>query len=190
MVVDRAYRREGVIMVPQVLGADTLGALRALVASFTPREGEVFALVVHGKLNKQIAFGRAGNFMREILGYAPIEPDGSVSVRVPANVAFVISVLDANGRRLFPAHRNWLQLRPGEVRRCNGCHESTGSHGRDGTFTAVAWSGAPFPATLAATAVSAQPGGGASLRHLPGTAGRARSERLDLRRARGDRHGG
>ena len=43
------------------------------------------------------------NFMREILGYVPIEPDGSVPVRVPANVAFVISVLDADGRRLFPA---------------------------------------------------------------------------------------
>ena len=33
--------------------------------------------------------------MREILGYAPIEPDGSVQIKVPANVAFQISVLDA-----------------------------------------------------------------------------------------------
>jgi FixJ family two-component response regulator len=33
-----------------------LSALRALVDSFTPREREVFALVVRGKLNKQIAF--------------------------------------------------------------------------------------------------------------------------------------
>ena len=32
-----------------------LGVLRALVASLTPRESEVFALVVRGKLNKQIA---------------------------------------------------------------------------------------------------------------------------------------
>ena len=37
--------------------------------------------------------------MREIIGYAPIEPDGSVRVKVPANVALAISVLDANGRR-------------------------------------------------------------------------------------------
>ena len=35
---------------------ERLGALRALVDSFTPREREVFALVVRGKLNKQIAF--------------------------------------------------------------------------------------------------------------------------------------
>lgn len=35
---------------------DRVKALRALVATFTPRESEVFALVVHGKLNKQIAY--------------------------------------------------------------------------------------------------------------------------------------
>ena len=35
---------------------DQLAALRALVATLTPRESEVFALVVRGKLNKQIAF--------------------------------------------------------------------------------------------------------------------------------------
>jgi len=34
---------------------DRLGAMRQLVASFTPREAEVFALFVRGKLNKQIA---------------------------------------------------------------------------------------------------------------------------------------
>ena len=35
---------------------EQLTALRVLVAAFTPREREVFALVVRGKLNKQIAF--------------------------------------------------------------------------------------------------------------------------------------
>jgi FixJ family two-component response regulator len=35
---------------------DQQAALRALVATLTPRESEVFALVVRGKLNKQIAF--------------------------------------------------------------------------------------------------------------------------------------
>lgn len=35
---------------------DRLGALRALVITLTPRENEVFALVIRGKLNKQIAF--------------------------------------------------------------------------------------------------------------------------------------
>jgi hypothetical protein len=102
------------------------------------------------------AFG-ASNFMREILGYAPIEPDGSVRIKVPANVAFQMSVLDANGRRIFPIQAAWLQVRPGEVLACNGCHtpatvQNPKSHGRQGTF-ASAYAGAtpggtPFPHTL------------------------------------------
>ncbi|MEO8309300.1 MAG: hypothetical protein ABI616_14795 [Pseudomonadota bacterium] len=109
-------------------------------------------------INNNVAFGRV-NFMREILGYVPIEPDGSVQVRVPANVAFVISILDADGRRISALHRNWLQLRAGETRHCNGCHQAGSgtmpdlSHGRDGTSTSI-WAGAkvtgvPFPATEA-----------------------------------------
>jgi hypothetical protein len=67
-----------------------------------------------------------------------------VRVKVPANVAFQISVLDANARRLpqFPQHRAWLQVRPGEVLQCNGCHNatapnSTTSHGRGGLFASA-----------------------------------------------------
>jgi len=107
------------------------------------------------------AFGAAGNFMREEIGYAPIEPDGSVRVKVPANIPFEISVLDANGRRLdtFPRHRNWLQLRTGETVTCNGCHlQAPGmngapskSHGRNGLFallnSGVPVAGQPFPGT-------------------------------------------
>lgn len=108
-------------------------------------------------IDRNAAIGSGVGFMREILGYAPIEPDGSVSVRVPANVAFVISILDKDGRRISTPHRNWLQVRPGETRQCNGCHQpATGnaqdlSHGRDGTSTS-AWAGASsarFPGTVA-----------------------------------------
>jgi FixJ family two-component response regulator len=35
---------------------DQLGSFKSLVATLTPRENEVFALMVRGKLNKQIAF--------------------------------------------------------------------------------------------------------------------------------------
>jgi len=79
------------------------------------------------------AFGRSqGELMREILGYATVHPDGSVLVKVPANVPFTLSLLNAKGERVSPRHRNWLQLRPGEVRQCNGCHtqDSELSHGR------------------------------------------------------------
>ena len=98
-------------------------------------------------IDRNAAIGSGVGVMREVLGYVPVEPDGSVSVRVPANVAFVISILDKDGRRLFPAHRNWLQVRAGETRKCNGCHQAaTGtaqdlSHGRDGTSVS-AWTGA------------------------------------------------
>ena len=102
------------------------------------------------------AFGIAGSFMREIIGYAPVEPDGSVKIKVPANIAFQFSILDANGRRISPLHTNWLQLRPGETRECNGCHnpstpQNLKSHGRTGLFNAVnagaAATGQPFPGT-------------------------------------------
>jgi hydrazine synthase alpha subunit-like protein/WD40 repeat protein len=101
--------------------------------------------------------------MREILGYAPIEPDGSVRVKVPANVAFAISVLDANGRRTptsglsGPAgsrHQNWLQVLPGQELKCNGCHAppSNLSHGRaesfDAAYAGASGTGVPFPNTV------------------------------------------
>lgn len=93
------------------------------------------------------AFG-ATNFMREILGYVPVEPDGSVRVKIPGNVAFQISVVDTEGRRVaaFPRHNAWLTLRPGETVQCTGCHtnstnvpagQSGRSHGRSGAFASI-----------------------------------------------------
>ena len=100
------------------------------------------------------AFGVTSAFgMRELLGYTTIEPDGSVRVKVPANVAFAISILDSNGRRIGPRHNNWLQVRAGEELKCNGCHDpgSGLSHGRSGLFDAAyagaTTTGLPFPNT-------------------------------------------
>lgn len=79
------------------------------------------------------AFGRAGSqLMRDILGYAPIEPDGSVKVKVTANVPFTLSILDGNGQSISTRHQYWLQLAPGEIVTCNGCHEASSAmpHGR------------------------------------------------------------
>ena len=105
------------------------------------------------------AFG-ASNYMIQILGYAPIEPDGSVRIEVPAQVALRMSVLDYNARRITPVQGVWLQVQPGEVVTCNGCHLPQGgaqkpvSHGRQGLFKS-AWAGAsaagvPFPNTITA----------------------------------------
>ncbi len=70
--------------------------------------------------------------MREILGYVPIEPDGSVKVKVPAEVAFTIDIVDSNGQRISQPHLNWLSLKPGEQKECTGCHASGSGepHGR------------------------------------------------------------
>ncbi len=92
--------------------------------------------------DRNISLDNSVGYMREILGYVPIEADGSVRVKVPANVAFQMTILDANAQRIvtFPQHRAWLQLRPGEVVQCNGCHDartptSVTAHGRAGLFT-------------------------------------------------------
>jgi hypothetical protein len=83
--------------------------------------------------------------MREIIGYTPIEPDGSVMVKVPANIAFALSVLDANGRRITQRHQNWLQVKAGERLQCNGCHtaQSELPHGRPDAEAPSANPGAP-----------------------------------------------
>ena len=84
------------------------------------------------------AFGiSTGQGMREILGYAPIEPDGSVKIKVPAEVPFTFSILDKDGRRIRglrdngttrtrtnQRHQYWLQVKPGETLECVGCHNS------------------------------------------------------------------
>ncbi len=59
--------------------------------------------------------------MQQVVGYTEVEPDGSVRMEVPADTPLAISVVDADGRA-FQTHTNWLQVRPGETRTCNGCH--------------------------------------------------------------------
>ena len=74
--------------------------------------------------------------MKEIVGYAMVEPDGSVMVKVPANTALMVSVLDENGHRITQRHQNWISLGPGQELKCNGCHDANSglSHGRSDAF--------------------------------------------------------
>ncbi len=86
------------------------------------------------------AFGVSRDqLMREIVGYVPIEPDGSVQAIVPANVPLMISVVDRDGKRINVEnasnslrHNNWISLTPGSTLECRGCHarNSTLPHGR------------------------------------------------------------
>ena len=114
------------------------------------------------------AFGiSAQQGMREILGYAPVEPDGSVKIKVPANVPFTFSILDKEGRRIRglradgsrnnQRHQYWLQVKRGETLECGGCHYShdptnpqdSKPHGRPlnqtNTNTGAVTSGIAFP---------------------------------------------
>ena len=101
------------------------------------------------------AFGRARIFgMREIVGYVPVQPDGSVRVEVPANVALSLQLVDARGRMVTARHGSWLTVRPGEELECSGCHsaDDTRPHGRREAEPAALNTGAtvtgqPFPNT-------------------------------------------
>jgi hypothetical protein len=67
------------------------------------------------------AIGETDFEPQQILGYAPIEPDGSFKLVVPADVPIGLVVVDEQGRG-FQTHTNWIQIRPGERRTCDGCH--------------------------------------------------------------------
>jgi hypothetical protein len=57
-----------------------------------------------------------------VLGDVPLESDGSLFVRVPADVPIVLDLLDTDGR-IVGGQRTPFWVRPGETRGCVGCHE-------------------------------------------------------------------
>ena len=67
------------------------------------------------------AIGETDFEPQQILGYAPIEPDGSFKLHVPADTPIGLTVIDNKGRGV-QTHLNWIQVRPGERRTCLGCH--------------------------------------------------------------------
>lgn len=67
------------------------------------------------------AIGETNFEPQQILGYAPVEPDGSFKLHVPADTPIAVALVDAQGRA-YQTHTNWIQVRPGERRTCDGCH--------------------------------------------------------------------
>ncbi len=60
---------------------------------------------------------------RAIIGIAPVDPDGSFRVKVPANTPVSFAIMDSTGRAMV-VKRTHLAVRPGEeFNRCFGCHE-------------------------------------------------------------------
>jgi Hydrazine synthase alpha subunit middle domain len=99
------------------------------------------------------AIGETDFEMQQLLGYAPIEPDGSFKLHVPADTPLALSVVDAQGRA-FQTHPNWIQVRPGERRTCDGCH----SPRRGGALNSGTVANTMPAAILPAMASAHQPG--------------------------------
>ncbi len=103
--------------------------VRFLSEANLPHEDEL-------EIDDNLIEGRGNSPSRSIIGYSQVHPDGSVMAKLPADTAFTMEFVDANGRRVNSnvsrPHRNWINVRPGEVRTCNGCHAatSTAPHGR------------------------------------------------------------
>lgn len=63
---------------------------------------------------------------RALLGFAPVQSDGSFAIRVPADTPIGFATLD-EARRGIVVKRTWIYVRPGEVfDKCTGCHEDRG----------------------------------------------------------------
>lgn len=58
---------------------------------------------------------------RRLVGEAPVEPDGSFNVEVPAGTPLLLQTLDERGLAL--ATCGWVWVQPKETRGCIGCHE-------------------------------------------------------------------
>lgn len=75
----------------------------------------------------QMSFGSGSNGgnnfeQKRIVGYAPVEPDGSFNIEVPADTVLSLQTLDARGMAT-ETQLTWTWVRPGETRMCIGCHE-------------------------------------------------------------------
>ncbi len=78
-----------------------------------------------GSLNSSpVAVGNGSWDVKQILGDADIEADGSARFEVPAMESIYLQVLDAKGR-VIQTSRTWDTLRPGETKGCAGCHDKS-----------------------------------------------------------------
>jgi hypothetical protein len=80
------------------------------------RDGELKGKPVSVRLEAQDAKGRA-----VAMGTAPVDPDGSFFVKVPADRPIRFELLDFRGAVLRQEH-GWFWARGGEQRICVGCH--------------------------------------------------------------------
>lgn len=65
---------------------------------------------------------QSGWDIKRLLGTVPVEEDGSVIFKVPANTPISIQPIDKNGVAI-QWMRSWVTGQPGEIVSCIGCHE-------------------------------------------------------------------
>lgn len=65
---------------------------------------------------------QSGWDIKRLLGTVPVESDGSVLFKVPADVPISLQPLDENGAAI-QWFRSWFTAKPGETVSCIGCHE-------------------------------------------------------------------
>lgn len=65
---------------------------------------------------------QSGWDIKRNIGTVPVEEDGSVLFKIPANMPISIQPLDKDGRAI-QWMRSWLTAQPGEIVSCIGCHE-------------------------------------------------------------------
>ncbi len=93
-----------------VRGVDRIDSIAVITARAT----------VQGEMNN---FSANEFEKRALIGMAPVYPDGSFRIKVPANTPISFATLDEYGRG-FVNKRTHLYVRPGEeFNRCVGCHE-------------------------------------------------------------------
>ena len=93
--------------------------------------------------------------MRGVLGFVPVEEDGSASFEIPSGKMIFLEALDRNFlevRRM----RNYINLQPGEQQSCIGCHEKPG--------TASPPAGRPLAARRAPSVITPPPWGAGPMR--------------------------
>ena len=123
LIADRVNldRRDGVVYLHDVYAGDGLAG----VPRGTIKELRVIAydFGYPGLAGPdKIGYGGPWEAMR-ILGTVPLEEDGSVMFRVPANTPVAVQPLDREGKAV-QLMRSWFTLMPGETLSCVGCHET------------------------------------------------------------------
>ncbi|RME92726.1 MAG: hypothetical protein D6767_02525 [Candidatus Hydrogenedentota bacterium] len=74
---------------------------------------------------------------KRIIGFVPVEDDGSFAIEVPADLPFSFNIVNDNGETVV-FKRTWIYGRPGEnVDKCTGCHGDRGIHDGAPTIASI-----------------------------------------------------